>query len=323
MQLSKDMKEKRVVITRYFESENGGGGMQPIIKPLTATANEIYKAPTGIDGFNPVKVNVAVEGRWDDFINIWNENKDEKSYLMYVFSNSNPTNLFLQSGGSRAITSDGFEYLFIGTGISHTWDSTKDVKIGDDFFRWAIIKKDDFTSLVDGIGSGEGNAIFVLVGAVMPTILSFGFQDSLILKKIYYELNVPNIMTPIINNSFRGTLIEEFIIPDGAPMIGSGAFENCVALKELTISSGVGSFGTDCFKNCTALQKINIPIGYVMPIGFDISGSIFFPETSAIELFENLGVAPAGRTLYFGQTLLTRWSAGTKAIATNKGYILA
>jgi len=59
MQLSKDMKEKRVIITRYFEAEGSGGTTTPpVINPLNVTANGTYNVDSGVDGFNPVVVKV-------------------------------------------------------------------------------------------------------------------------------------------------------------------------------------------------------------------------------------------------------------------------
>ena len=39
---------------------SGGGSADPVIHPLTVTKNGEYNAPAGIDGFNPVVVNVPV-----------------------------------------------------------------------------------------------------------------------------------------------------------------------------------------------------------------------------------------------------------------------
>lgn len=42
-----------------FDSKNkGGGGKEPVVEALNVTANGSYNAPSGVDGYNPVEVNV-------------------------------------------------------------------------------------------------------------------------------------------------------------------------------------------------------------------------------------------------------------------------
>ena len=42
-----------------FDSKNkGGGGKEPVVEALNVTANGSYTAPSGVDGYNPVEVNV-------------------------------------------------------------------------------------------------------------------------------------------------------------------------------------------------------------------------------------------------------------------------
>lgn len=43
-----------------FDSKNkGGGGKEPVVEQLSVTENGTYNAPSGVDGYNPVEVNVA------------------------------------------------------------------------------------------------------------------------------------------------------------------------------------------------------------------------------------------------------------------------
>ena len=42
-----------------FDSKNkGGGGKEPVVESLSVTENGTYNAPSGVDGYNPVNVNV-------------------------------------------------------------------------------------------------------------------------------------------------------------------------------------------------------------------------------------------------------------------------
>ena len=45
-----------------INSKHVGGGADPVINPLTVTENGTYTAPSGVDGYSPVTVNVAGGG---------------------------------------------------------------------------------------------------------------------------------------------------------------------------------------------------------------------------------------------------------------------
>lgn len=46
-----------------FDNRNqGGGGKEPVVESLSVTENGTYNAPSGVDGYNPVEVNVPQSG---------------------------------------------------------------------------------------------------------------------------------------------------------------------------------------------------------------------------------------------------------------------
>ncbi len=47
-----------VIRAEIFGGGGGGGGRDPVVEPLTVTENGEYEAPAGVDGYNPVTVNV-------------------------------------------------------------------------------------------------------------------------------------------------------------------------------------------------------------------------------------------------------------------------
>lgn len=44
----------------------GGGGSEPVIESLSVTENGTYEAPSGVDGYNPITVNVSGGGGGGD-----------------------------------------------------------------------------------------------------------------------------------------------------------------------------------------------------------------------------------------------------------------
>lgn len=57
--------------------------------------------------------------------------------------------------------------------------------------------------------------------------------------------------------AFRGSDIEELIIPDSVKIVGNQAFENCSSLISVNIGSGVQRVGTWAFRNCRNLTYIS------------------------------------------------------------------
>ena len=47
---------------------NGGGSSEAVINSLTITENGTYNAPSGVDGYNPVTVNVPTESTCDSMV---------------------------------------------------------------------------------------------------------------------------------------------------------------------------------------------------------------------------------------------------------------
>ncbi len=93
-------------------------------------------------------------------------------------------------------------------------------------------------------------------------------------KAINHFQNTYNISNSVVN--FYGDASRDFVIragvleryngsdvivtiPDNVAVIGSGAFEGCIALKEVIIPEGVVSIEDGAFKSCRALNEVVIP----------------------------------------------------------------
>ena len=57
------------------------------------------------------------------------------------------------------------------------------------------------------------------------------------------------------------TMVEKVIIPNTVTKIGSNAFEQCIALKEIEMSDNVNSIGNNAFYKCSNLVNVEIPHG--------------------------------------------------------------
>ena len=53
---------EEMFLQQAIENGGTGGGAAPVIEALTVTENGTYSAPEGVDGYNPVTVNVASSG---------------------------------------------------------------------------------------------------------------------------------------------------------------------------------------------------------------------------------------------------------------------
>ena len=324
---------------------DGVGGPPPIIEPKTITENGTYIAPLNVDGFNPITVNVQpleTPNEWKQYIDIFEANKNANSRILLVLSDSMPTFVFNQQtfGNVSCIyrTSDGETY---NSNETHTWNTNLDIPdpINDGrFIRWIIV--DSIDSIIM-CGVNDVGAIFSYIGNYAE-ITSISFSDA-IFSMFYYDETItfgkfmgffPTAITfrkcysmkylkkidaelYYFSNSFERTSISEISVNNN---IMDYMFLGCSRLKEITISSNVTSLGLNAFLECVSLLKINIDEGWVIPNTINIKDSLYFPESAAKELFENAGATTNNISLIFNENALSRYSADTIAIATNKGY---
>jgi len=73
------------------------------------------------------------------------------------------------------------------------------------------------------------------------------------------NLVLPDGMTSIGDNAFRGCSITSVTIPNSVQTIKVSAFENCVNLTSIDIPNSVISIGNRAFYNCNKLEAVTIP----------------------------------------------------------------
>ena len=331
---------------------NGGGNGATIV-PKTITENGIYSTPSGVDGFNPVTVNVSPPNKYQWAIDIFNADIDPNKRMILVLSDSLPTFVFnntqLGNVGCTWKTSDGATY---NANATHTWNNAQDIDIDGIKYRWIMVYSSNETVACNVANATNRYAYFVFIGGTTTvSSLLFGSNANsanILLEEVLYDeqtvtflnnaisasaffvcnsfrkFKIPNTIKEILTNSFNGNnLLEEIILPNGVTNIANTAFANNNFCKIIKIPKTVTAFGTTPINNNASLIKIEIEDGWVLPGAINLSAATFFPETSAIDLFTKLGTTSVPITITFGSTLLNRWSEQTKTIATGKGYTLA
>ena len=73
------------------------------------------------------------------------------------------------------------------------------------------------------------------------------------------DVTIPNSVTGIFNDAFRGADITEVVIPYGVRCIGHRAFKDCKALTKVVVPDSVVWICDGAFKGCESLTSIDIP----------------------------------------------------------------
>jgi len=93
-----------------------------------------------------------------------------------------------------------------------------------------------------------------LTGSTLTGIGDSAFMNS----DFLIGITIPNSVTSIGQNAFRGTGLTSIIIPDSVTSIGQNAFLNCTSLTSVTISNNVTSIEEGTFQTCNKLTSVTI-----------------------------------------------------------------
>ena len=249
------------------------GGAAAVIESLDITSNGTYNAPTGIDGYSPITVNVPQDGSppaeafvisgncayrfarggWDWFINMYGNQitTEEITEASYMFSNSKLTNIPFEINFNPIRDVISISYMFQGCrnlenvpkmnnlivyNLSYLFDGCRMLKeLPEDIETWFTWSKlDSMTSAYSGDSS-------------------FLFRDCYSLRSI--PMDFLNHGNPSVNNSytyfnngFNGcSALDEIVglpIPYYNVTWTSNAFRNafpyCLRLKNMTFATPNG-----------------------------------------------------------------------------------
>ena len=275
------------------------GGADPVIQPLSVTANGTYTAPEGVDGYSPVTVNVPSSGGggslpsaspkevnfYDyDGTCLYSYTVEEAAALEEMPPLPEHDGLICQGWnwplykiaamgravnvGAMYITDDGKTRVYITLHDGRTSPLLGCCPNGTVTVDWGDGTEPDVltgtsTSTAKWTPNHEYAAPgdYVITLTVDGTMGFYGGSSSNQYSGILRHSSGANAVNRVYQNA-----VQKVEIGSGVTSIGSYAFYNCHSLASITIPDGVTSIGNNAFYNCYSLASITIP-GGVTSIG--------------------------------------------------------
>lgn len=265
----------------------------PTIQPLSVTSNGTYTAPSGVDGYSPVTVNVSGGGGGGsvdpdaDVIFIDYDGTVLHSYSASEFANltempENPSHAGLvaqgwnwsltdakaqltaypEAGlviGQMYITDDGKTRIYV-----HMEDGRLHPYLGVGINGSVVIDWGDGTELDTLSGTAAGTVKvqdheYQAKGDYVITLTVSGSASIAGTANCAYILrkssNTSANVNTVYSNCVRAIRIGNNVT------IGSHAFRQCNSLTDVTIPLGISSIASNAFANCYSLTSVTVPSG--------------------------------------------------------------
>lgn len=153
---------------------------------------------------------------------------------------------------------DMTEILFVNASVTGTFTVPAGVKkLGDYSFGASKIEKIVLADSVTEIGVGTFESSMVMsidfAGSSITEIPQDAFKNSFITA-----IELPTSVTKLGAGAFASSALSTFK-GDGLQEIGSRAFENCLALRQIVLADGIESMGEGVFYGCNALKEATMP----------------------------------------------------------------
>lgn len=218
----------------------------PVIEPLSINQNGTYTAPTGVDGYSPITVDVQEEP-WapleDGYSNFWFELTDDTLSPWLNFSAKNNDAVIDWGDGSGEVALDTLtpthtyakagKYVVKVKGVTETGRMFTETASAGGYY-----------SVLKAI---ELNSEFRVINYM-------SFANTTGLDYVYIHSG----LTDLRSNSFTKSSIKSITIPDTVTLF-YGGFDGCTRLKEFTVPQNIQSVSTATWQNDFGLQKIIIP----------------------------------------------------------------
>lgn len=298
----------------------------PVINELTITENGTYEVPEGVDGYNPVVVNVESSGSGEKILYMDAEllnaggayPADADDYTTAVipaeatfvdveaFANLPNLDTLIVNGDCEfetyTETIDKTTYYYNAISKYHV-PIRKFVTEGRTAEIPSYLMREVGPLLEIAVSCPIGTYVFygcnylrkiALDGVTSIGIAAFQGCTHLI------EATIPDTVTFFGSQMFLGcSKLSKVTLPDNMEYIPSSMFRQCTALTEISIPDGVTSIYDFAFGHCTALTEITIPEGVTT-----IGGYAFYYCTALTEITIPAGVTSIEAYTFTGCTNL-------------------
>lgn len=284
-----------------------------VINALEVTENGVWHAPNGVDGFNPVKVNVPIPDGFikpEGTINItqdgeWDVRNFEKANV----------NVSVADIAKGLIEKNLTE-------VSH--DSVE--TLGEYIFYNTPLTKASFPKVttMQQYAFCEDKKLESVYAPLVEEIEGYCFANTKVLKGV----NFPNLKQ-IRPNAFMGSAITEINFPS-AISLAQSSFQGCVSLESVDLPN-VTNLQSAAFRSCTALVNVNLPkptrIYSSAFSGCTALKNIVLPSTAVFEgnVFENcysLEKVDLPKTTHLGAKVFSNCYSLKAIILRKVGYIV-
>lgn len=306
----------------WTEEPQGSGG-DPVVEELTVTENGTYTVEEGIDGFNPVIVDVPNPSTGD--INITENGTydvTEKASAIVNVPSEEPVieSIEITQNGTYSAPSgvDGYNPIMVSVGgvddsidklimrtISGSYTNNTVTKIGS--YAFANCKSLATVSfpVCSYIGSSAFQGCTSLTSVSFPSctnIGSYAFNDCPFLTTASFP-----VCTSISNSAFTYCYYLTTINFPECTTIGGNAFQNCKSLTtvDFSVCTSIGSYA---FASCTSLTTVSFPAC------MSISSGAFKTCVHLFSLYLLGSSVPTLNTSVFLSTPISNYTASTGGV---------
>ena len=267
-----------------------GGGGGAVVQPLSVTTNGTYTAPSGVDGYSPVTVNVSGGGGGEAVSRSDVNFYDYDGTLLYSFTTAevNDSGFTMPSNPSHTgLTAQGWNWTLAQLRTQLTAMPTQAVDVGQMYItddgKTRLYCRFEEGRLHPYLGIGLNGTVVIDWGdgSATSTLTGTSLTNAQVADHVYASggdyvitLTVTSGSAQIYGNSsitfllrksgssssynslvYSNSLVKVQLGTDIG--IGNYAFYNCYSLASITIPSGVTSIGTNAFYNDYGLGEIH------------------------------------------------------------------
>lgn len=240
----------------------GSGEGAPVIESKTITANGTYTAPTGVDGYNPITVNVPTSASGSKYIT------KNGTYNVAAYATAVVDTPGITPEGMRTITSNGL------------WDvstyeiANVEVPSAANLISKTITVNGTFNPSDDGADGYSSVLVNVPTTGITPsgtlTVTSNGTVN--VTNYAYADIQVPTGGSVVGAESILDKTISGTYSSSTLDYVGPYAFYGCSNLTGINLPN-VTLIDSKAFYTCRKLRTINLPnVIEIMPEAFESAG---------------------------------------------------